>query len=79
MYAEEVLSEFTSTIVSVWLVGGIIIAVLGIIGIYLSQVYNGDARSCVRCIHSVRTTLIRMMPNNGNAKSLMFRAGETID
>jgi putative glycosyltransferase len=36
VYPEEVLSGFTSTIVSVWLVGGIIIAVLGIIGIYLS-------------------------------------------
>jgi hypothetical protein len=35
------------------------------------------ARSCVRCIHSVRMTLNPSEPNNGNAKSLMFRAGET--
>ena len=81
MYPEEVLSGFTSTIVSVWLVGGIIIAVLGIIGIYLSQVYNeakGRPRSIVRKVYSFNKNDAHLSePNNGNAKSLMFRAGET--
>ena len=51
IYPDTVLSGFTSTIVSIWLVGGIIIAVLGIVGIYLSRVYveaKGRPRTIVR-------------------------------
>ena len=83
VYPEEVLSGFTSTIVSVWLVGGIIIAVLGIIGIYLSQIYNeakGRPRSIVRKVYSFSKNDAHLSePNNGNAKPLVSRAGETID
>ena len=53
IYPETVLSGFTSTIVSIWLVGGIIIAVLGIVGIYVSQLYveaKGRPRAIVRRI-----------------------------
>ena len=55
MYPEMILSGFTSIIVSIWLVGGIIIAVLGIVGIYVSQVYieaKGRPRTIVRRVHN---------------------------
>jgi len=55
MYPDTILSGFTSTIVSIWLVGGIIIAVLGVVGIYVSQVYieaKGRPRTIVRKIHT---------------------------
>lgn len=46
---------FTAIIVSIWLVGGIIIAVLGVVGIYVSQVYvetKGRPRTIVRKIYT---------------------------
>ena len=46
---------FTSIIVSIWLVGGIIISVLGVVGIYVSQLYieaKGRPRAIVRRIHT---------------------------
>lgn len=52
---EAVEAGFTAIIVSIWLVGGIIIAVLGVVGIYVSQVYietKGRPRAIVRRIHT---------------------------
>jgi putative glycosyltransferase len=52
---ETVLSGFTSIVVSLWLVGGIIIAVLGIVGIYVSRLYvevKGRPRTIVREIYT---------------------------
>ena len=55
MNPDAVLAGFTSIIVSIWLVGGIIIAVLGIVGIYMSQLYveaKGRPRTIVRRVHT---------------------------
>jgi putative glycosyltransferase len=52
---ETVFSGFTAIIVSIWLVGGIIIAVLGVVGIYISRLYleaKGRPRTIVRRVHS---------------------------
>ena len=52
---EAVVSGFTSIIVSIWLVGGVIIAVLGVVGIYVSQLFveaKARPRTIVRKIHN---------------------------
>jgi putative glycosyltransferase len=52
---EAIVSGFTSIIVSIWLVGGVIIAVLGVVGIYVSQLFveaKGRPRTIVRKIHN---------------------------
>ncbi len=52
---EAIISGFTSIIVSIWLVGGMIIAVLGVVGIYVSRLYieaKARPRTIVRRIHT---------------------------
>ena len=52
---EAIEAGFTAIIVSIWFVGGVIISVLGIVGIYLSQVYveiKGRPRTIVRKVHT---------------------------
>ena len=52
---EAVVSGFTSIIVSIWLVGGVIIAVLGVVGIYVSQLFveaKARPRTIVRKIYN---------------------------
>jgi putative glycosyltransferase len=52
---DTIISGFTSIIVSIWLVGGIIIAVLGVVGIYVSRLYieaKGRPRTIVRRIYT---------------------------
>jgi putative glycosyltransferase len=39
LYPETVLSGFTSIMVSLWFLGGAILSVLGIIGIYIGKIY----------------------------------------
>jgi putative glycosyltransferase len=56
MDPEAIEAGFTSIIVSIWLVGGIIISVLGILGIYVSRLYleaKGRPRTIVRKIHTL--------------------------
>lgn len=55
---DTVISGFTSIIVSIWLVGGINIAVLGVVGIYVSRLYieaKGRPRTIVRRIYTYPT------------------------
>jgi putative glycosyltransferase len=65
---------FTSIIVSIWLVGGIIISVLGIVGIYVSQLYieaKGRPRTIVRRIHTFnRNEAGVKMPDTAEPKRL---------
>lgn len=40
LHPELVLSGFTSLMVSIWFLGGIIIGALGLLGLYIAQIYN---------------------------------------
>jgi putative glycosyltransferase len=74
MHPEEIEAGFTSIIVSIWLVGGIIISVLGIVGIYVSRLYieaKGRPRTIVRRIHTFnRNDADANMPKTGDTKRL---------
>jgi len=71
---EAVESGFTSIIVSIWLVGGIIISVLGVVGIYVSQLYveaKGRPRTIVRKVHAFTLNgNTGNQPNHGDSKLL---------
>lgn len=54
---ELIEAGFTAIIVSIWLVGGIIISVLSVIGIYVSRLYieaKGPPRAIVRRIYTFK-------------------------
>ena len=40
LFSEETLSGWTSVMASIWLVGGMIIAFIGVVGIYLSKIFS---------------------------------------
>ncbi len=73
MNPDAVEAGFTAIIVSIWLVGGIIISVLGIVGIYVSQLYieaKGRPRTIVRKIHSFNRNGAPIGdPTNGSTKA----------
>ena len=61
IHPEAIEAGFTAIIVSIWLVGGIIISVLGVVGIYISRLYieaKGRPRAIVRRIHAFQTERI---------------------
>lgn len=54
MFVSEVPTGYTSVILSIWLLGGLNMAALGIIGIYLSKVFmeaKGRPRSIIRAVY----------------------------
>lgn len=59
LFFEVPLQGWTSLMVSIWLVGGLIIAILGIIGVYLAKVFSETKRRpcfIVRELYSPRTS-----------------------
>ncbi len=54
IWQREMLAGFASIIISIWFLGGLIIMFLGVIGLYVSQVYietKGRPRAIIRRIH----------------------------
>ena len=54
LYPERVLSGFTSVMLSIWFLGGLVILILGILGLYISKIFQEVKRRplyLVRAIH----------------------------
>ena len=68
LYPDEVLSGFTALIVSVWFLGGLTIASVGVVGLYVAHVYTevkSRPRAIIKTVHT--TSSLKDLPGRPTA------------